>query len=119
MTDTFDNTIDLPEHVKALYVAMWTLPDGRIAGVHRLLFHWTLHVGIDDFGYRERYCYERVGDALADLIMWNGTGDPPGRWHKHPDTGRRRNPDTGFIWDEREPRDAKGDLIVRVRGNPR
>lgn len=106
-------TIELPEHIRKLYLGIRTLPDGRIIGVHRLLFHWTMHVGIDNVGYEDRYCYNDVIDAMTDLANWTGDGDPPGRWHKHPGSGRRRNPDTGFIWHESEARDAKGNLIQR------
>lgn len=93
------------------YIFMNTLSDGRVIGVHRLLFHWTLHVDISEFGYEDRYCYENLPDALKDAVTWDGQGDPPGRWHKHPRSGRRRNPDTGLIWHESEARDSRGNLI--------
>lgn len=89
-------------HAREGYIALRTLPDGRVAGVRRLLFHYTMHVGIDEWGYEERYCYACILDALSDLGAWDGRGDPPGRWHKHPDTGRRRDPDTGEVWHERD-----------------
>jgi hypothetical protein len=91
---------DLPEEVQRAYVALRELPDGRVAGVARLLFHWTLHYGITEIGIDGRYCYGTDIDAILDLALWEGVGDPPGRWHKHPPTGRRRDPDSGRIWDE-------------------
>jgi hypothetical protein len=58
------NDIDLPAEVKAQYINMRVLADGRICGVHRLLYHWTLHVDINEYGYEDRYCYESVADAI-------------------------------------------------------
>jgi len=87
----------LPEEVTKYYVHMRVLPDGRICGVMRLLFHWTMHVDIDDTGYTDRYCYQTMEGAVAALDKWDGTGDPEG-WHRHPKTGRRRNLETGEEW---------------------
>ncbi len=95
------------------YIFTKALPDGQIIGVCRLLFHWTLHVGISDVGYDDRYCYQSPLDAVSDAQAWDGSGDPPGRWHKHPSTGRRRNPDTGLTWHESEARDSRGMPIER------
>jgi hypothetical protein len=99
--------------IESLYFSTRALDDGRIIGVHRLMFHWTLHIDISDIGYEDRYCYHQLAAAIIDMHTWDGKGDPPGRWHKHPATGRRRNPDTGFIWHESEARDANGNLITR------
>lgn len=88
---------DLPPDVLAAYTYMRRLPDGRICGVHRLLMHWTMHVGIDEIGYAERYCYRSELRAIRALKEWNGTDDPEG-WHRHPTTGRRRDPETGREW---------------------
>ncbi len=69
----------------------------RICGVSRLLYHWTLHVDIDWSGYAERYCYGTRVHAEQALEAWDGSGDPEG-WHRHPETGRRRNLTTGEEW---------------------
>ena len=79
------------------YIETRELPDGRIIGVHRLMYHYTMHVDIDEFGYRERYCFETKELALVALRTWDGTGDPAG-WHRHPESGRRRNLRTGEEW---------------------
>ncbi len=97
---------ELAPEIKEHYTAIRVLPDGRICGVHRLLYHWTMHIGLSDYGYEERYCYETQAQATESMNAWDGTGDPPGDWHKHPDTGRRRNPMTGEIWHESEQRYA-------------
>jgi hypothetical protein len=88
---------DLPPHVVDYYAMLKELPDGRICGVQRLLFHWTLHVDIDDIGYADRYCYQTEEGALRALIQWDGEGDPEG-WHRHPKSGRRRDLATGKEW---------------------
>lgn len=92
--------VDLSDEVKANYVHMRTLPDGRVCGVHQLLFHWTLHVGIHEFGYEERYCFDTFPRAVVGLESWSGEGDPEG-WHRHPESGRRRDLATGREWVDR------------------
>ncbi len=94
----------LPTEITEHYTFLGKLEDGRICGIHRLLFHWTLHIGIDHFGYEDRYCYSSQPVALLDMIHWEGEGDPPTHWHKHPATGRCRDPLTGEIWNESEVR---------------
>lgn len=89
--------VDLPENLQFHYTAMRTLPDGRIIGVHRLLFHWTLHIGITEWGYEERYCYATEAQAVAAMKEWNGEDDPGHGWHRHPESGRRRD-NTGREW---------------------
>jgi len=89
---------DLPDAVKKYYVALKKLEDGRFCGVHRLLYHWTLHIGIDEIGYEDRYCYPELDQALIGLAGYTGEGDPPGSWNRHPVSGRRRNIQTGEEW---------------------
>lgn len=89
-----------PEELTGYYTHIKWVPGIGWAGVHRLMFHWTVHYGIDDYGYSGRYCYATQADAIESLAGWTGEGDAPGRWHKHPPTGRRRDPDTGEVWHE-------------------
>lgn len=89
MTDTC--VLDsLPDDVKADYVVMRALPDGRVIGITRLLYTWSLQVDIDWSGYRTRYCYAAFPNACLGFLDWDGSGDPPGGWHRHPESGRRR-----------------------------
>jgi hypothetical protein len=104
-----DPPINLPDEVKGLYFTLRMLPDQRIIGLHRLLFHWTLHIDIDDTGYSDRYCYADLAGALEGFLGWDGSGDPPGPWHRHPDSRRRRDPATGAIWTDDQRRPAAGD----------
>jgi hypothetical protein len=96
--------IDLPQDVQDQYTHMRDVPHVGICGVHRLMFHWTVHIGIDDTGYDDRYCFATEQMAKDSLDAWDGTGDMPDHWHKHPSSGRRRNPSTGAIWHEMENR---------------
>jgi hypothetical protein len=79
----------IPDDVKVEYHAIRALPDGRVIGVMRLLFHWTLHVDVDWYGYNDRYCYATLEQAMAGFNQWTGDGEPSG-WHRHVKTGRRR-----------------------------
>lgn len=89
--------LDLGASTFMNYTNMRLLPDGRIIGVLRLLFHWTMHVDIDYVGYNDRYCFLTYSLAKQAFLDWNGQGDPEG-WHRHPTTGRRVNPETGEIY---------------------
>jgi len=64
------------------YVALRQLPNGRWIGCHRMIWTWGLFIGVDEFGYQERYCYERMEHAVAAALTWNGEGRPPGPWIK-------------------------------------
>lgn len=89
MTDT--TVLDsLPDDVKSDFVLLRALPDGRVIGVRRLMYTWSLMIDIDWAGYATRYCYERFDQAVLGFLDWDGKGDPPGGWHRNPDTGRRR-----------------------------
>lgn len=92
-----------PDHVLDGYTDYRRLVDGRWIGIHQLMFHWTLHVDIDDGGYNDRWCIDTYDHALEAFLAWDGEGEPL-HWHKHPATHRRRDPLTGQIWDEREMR---------------
>lgn len=89
--------MSLPQEVQDFYAATRTLPDGRVCGVHRLLYHWTLHVDVHEFGYEDRYCYPTMAGAVLAMADWDGAGDPVG-WNRHPKSGRRRDPATGREW---------------------
>lgn len=77
---------DLAEH----YPVLWHDPEVGVCALHRLMYHWTVHVGLDCVGHRTRYCYATDWLAAADFDEWNGVGEPS-YWHKHPDSGRYRD----------------------------
>lgn len=93
---------DLNPEIAKDYVAIRKLPDGRFIGARRLMYHWTIHVGITEEGYDDRWCFHDGLATLHALALWDGQGDMCGPWHKHPSSGRRRHPPTGIIWDENQ-----------------
>lgn len=88
---------DISPEILSYYDAIRDLPDGRTIGVHRLMFHYTLHIGIDLWGYSDRYCFATKALAMKAFDEWDGQGDPEG-WHRHPRSGRRRDLATGEEW---------------------
>ena len=74
------------------------LPDGRELAAIRQIYNARLTIGpageqfIDDF-----YCYEDMGDVISAVRSWDGEGDPPGRWHRHGRSGRRRKWEGGVL----------------------
>lgn len=60
------------------------LPNGQWLAVAPMMFTAGLFVMDDNplTGYKTRYCYEHMCDALAALTKWGGKGDPPGPWVK-------------------------------------
>lgn len=94
-------TYELPEHIRQNYVFVKWLPNHGWCGVHQLLFHWTIHTGLNDFGYEDRWCIDTKEHAIEALTEWGGHGEPK-YWHKHPSSGRRRSITTGIVWNEEE-----------------
>lgn len=83
------------------------LPTGEWAGLRRMYATAGLFVGLDDVGYRCRFCYATLGEALLALADWDGAGDdPPGRWIKQKGRG------TGGAVDRLNPRLADEDFVA-------
>lgn len=74
------------------YKLMVFLPSGEWAAVRSFIYTFALLVGLDETGYRTRFCYERELDAMRAAIAWNGQGDPPGPWIKEKGRVERDNP---------------------------
>jgi hypothetical protein len=70
------------------------LPTGEWAALCKYFYTVGLLVGLDETGWRTRFCYENFGDALIALAQWDGKGDPCGPWIKNKGTpyGDRHNP---------------------------
>jgi len=88
---------DIPLEVLKEYHILKRLPDGRVCGVHKFIYTWSLHIDIDYCGYGDRYCFSTLELANAALQAYDGETEPIG-WHRHPDSGRRRNLETGEEW---------------------
>jgi hypothetical protein len=70
------------------------VPGVGLCGVQPQIYTVALMVGLDEMGYRYRYCYPTYMDATLALHTWDGKGDPPGPWIKlkgHP-AGERLGP---------------------------
>lgn len=69
---------------------------GRWAALQQFMFTWAIIEGQfgDYHGYEDRWCYSTREKAKAAFEAWNGIGEPTG-WHRHPDSGRRVNLETG------------------------
>jgi hypothetical protein len=63
--------------------------NGRDACIAKFIFTFAILSDLTEWGYGDRWCYESVWDAMEALAAWDGEGEPQG-WHRHPDTGRRR-----------------------------
>lgn len=70
------------------------LPDGRRVWVRMMLLgNYRVIIGDPEaLYYDDSWCFREVSEAVmaATARDWDGTGDPPGRWHRHISTGRRR-----------------------------
>lgn len=62
------------------YMYVRLLPDGVWIGLIDLLYTTALCVGLDQYGYERRYCYEEGRLALAELEKMQSGGDVPRGW---------------------------------------
>mgnify|MGYP001282856872 CR=1 FL=1 len=71
-------------------------PNHTWIGIKRLLFHYSLHMGVigDTTGYDDRWCYDTHERAVKAIEEWKSRDFEGGPiyWHRHPTTGRRREP---------------------------
>ncbi len=76
---------------------------GWYKAVHPLMFTHMLIIGrVDDLvGYSDRWCYKDFDGARQAMLAWNGQeGTEPDGWHRHPNTGRRRELQDDGTWKE-------------------
>ena len=84
-----DAEIALRVHlVEEGYFPTRVLPTGEIAGVQDQLFTAGLFVGLDEHGWKRRYCFASRLQAEIALREWTGAGDPPGPWIKEKPSDR-------------------------------
>lgn len=67
---------------KSEYLGIREVPGLGLCAVRHIIYAASLFVGLDETGYRYRYCYPSLFDALDALRVWDGQGDPPGPWIK-------------------------------------
>ncbi len=73
----------------------WNLrevPGRGICGTYRFMFTFGVCWGIDNSGYRGRWCFATRQEAETALADWDGEGDPPGSWLKYKGEGGERSP---------------------------
>jgi len=80
--------IDSPLHSLLIangYYGLRELSNGKIIGLSDFIFTIGLCYGLDESGYKGRYCYPRESRADAYLAVreWNGIGTPSGNWVAH------------------------------------
>lgn len=69
------------------------MPTGEVVALWPFIFTVGLIVGIDETGYRTRFCYRNAREAMQAIYTWDGRGDPPGYWVKEKSRlGDRHNP---------------------------
>lgn len=73
------------------YVGTREIPGRGVCALYKFMFTVGLVYGLDDTGYKGRWCYDNVTDALTALITWDGIGDPPGAWIKYKGEGGERS----------------------------
>lgn len=77
------------------YTFVRKLPSGEYAGLFKFIATTGLVVGLNEFNFRTRFCYDYISDAFDALQQWDGYGDPPGPWIKQKGLGiDRSNPKT-------------------------
>lgn len=73
--------------------------EAGICCLHRYFYTWAILSGLHNYGYEGRWCYHDYAKAKAAYDAWDGRGEPGG-WHRHPDSGRRRedgDPATEYV----------------------
>jgi hypothetical protein len=84
-------TPELKEFLETEGYQFITEIDGRgVCGVYKFLFTVGVVCGIDNQGYKGRYCFGSEVTAVYAINKWDGTGDPPGPWIKYKGRGGER-----------------------------
>jgi hypothetical protein len=58
------------------------MKNGEWIGILQQIYTYRLCVGLDQFGYKRGYCYEKLIDAVVAVADYEGEGDPSGPWIK-------------------------------------
>lgn len=59
------------------------LPGRGVCAISKFIYTYGLCWGLDESGYKGRWCYETKQDALDALRLWDGIDDPSGPWVKY------------------------------------
>lgn len=77
-----DQPLTREEFEQLGYAVGKRLVSGEWLAVQKMIATAGLFVVTDNIGYRTRYCYEHMHEAVLACMEWNGVGDPPGNWIK-------------------------------------
>jgi hypothetical protein len=72
------------------YFGFREVPGKGLCGLSHFMFTTGLAVGLEESGYKGRYCYRTQGEAEVALKYWDGQGDPLGNWIKYKGEGGER-----------------------------
>jgi len=73
------------------YVDIREVPGRGICGIRKFLFTWGLIYGLDETGFKGRWCYNNYVEPVIYLREWDGEGDPKGNWIKYKGEGGERS----------------------------
>jgi hypothetical protein len=86
---------ELPALWRDQFIATREIPGCGLCAVQRFAYTCGLLTGLrfdgHSYFYVARYCYPNGVDALRDLAVWDGQGDPPGEWVKEKVSERMRD----------------------------
>jgi hypothetical protein len=105
-----EDTVLIDHLHKQGYSFMKRLHNRGMCGVQKMIFNWTICVGMDYSGVTGRFFFDDGVEAQFSLRNWrDGLVDPPGNWIKYKgEKGEYMNPnyksdDEGEDDDEEEP----------------
>jgi len=79
------------------------LDDGRVLSISLMTFgkvRLCISSDTEAWCYDDGWCYEHPNVGLFAMAVWDGEDDPPLGWHRHINSGRRRengNPKKEYI----------------------
>lgn len=74
------NTDKLAEWLASNYDTVRQLPDGSFAGLSRLMFTTGVYLGLNRWGYGNRYCFESPDKAREVFDALQSEDDEPAGW---------------------------------------
>lgn len=62
------------------YDTLRELPDHSVAAIGKLIYTTALYLGLDEVGYRRRYCYDDDARARTEFDKLQTQDDEPQGW---------------------------------------
>lgn len=56
------------------------LENGVCIGIGELIFTSAVYYGLSYYGWKKRWCFSTLSEAIESISEWDGEGDPPGCW---------------------------------------